>query len=149
MSDLYFAYGSNLHAPRMRERVPSAIALGAHRLRGFQIHLDKPSQDGSAKANLRARADAWAWGVVYRLDAADWAKLDACEPGYTRQRVRVQAGEIEREAETYVALARSPEPVAFTWYKRLIVEGAREHRLPADWIDFLTALPARPDPDRP
>ena len=149
MTDLYFAYGSNLHAARMQERVPSARALGAHLLEGFQFQLDKPSRDSSAKANLRVQVGARVWGVVYRLDVADWVRLDACEPGYTRQRVRVRSGEIGRKADTYVALERSPDPVAFAWYKRLIVEGAREHALPADWIDFLAALPARPDPARP
>jgi len=148
VGDLYFAYGSNLHAPRMRERIPSARALGAHLLEGFRFTLDKPSRDGSAKANLHAQADARVWGAVYRLDPADWPALDACEPGYRRQRVRLRGEDAEREADTYVSPLRSPEPVAFEWYKQLIVAGAREHALPAAWLDFLEGLPSRPDPAR-
>ena len=82
------------------------------------------------------------------LDPADWPALDACEPGYLRQRVRLRGEDAEREADTYVSPLRSPEPVAFEWYKQLIVAGAREHALPAAWLDFLEGLPSRPDPAR-
>ena len=148
VADLYFAYGSNLHAARLRERVPSARALGAHLLEGFRFALDKPSRDGSAKANLRAQPGGRVWGAVYSIDAADWARLDACEPGYRRLRVRLRAGDAERDAEAYLSQLRCEEPVAYHWYKQLIVDGAREHALPSEWIEFLQALPARPDPTR-
>ena len=148
MTDLYFAYASNLHSPRMRERVRSARALGPSLLTGFQFTLDKPSRDGSAKANLHAQPGGCVWGVVYSLDPSDWARLDACEPGYHRQRVKIRADDAVREADTYLSPLRCEEAVAFHWYKRLIVDGAREHGLPSAWIDFLEELPARPDPTR-
>lgn len=148
MADLYFAYGSNLQTARLRERVPSARVLGAHLLEGFRFTLDKPGRDGSAKANLRAQAGGRVWGAVYNLDAADWAKLDACEFGYRRLRVRLRADGAEREADAYLSQLRCEELVAFRWYKQLILDGAREHALPSEWIEFLEGLPARPDPTR-
>lgn len=133
----------------MHGRVASARTLGAHLLEGFRFTLDKPGRDGSAKANLCPQIGGHVWGTVYRLDSADWAKLDACEPGYARLRVRLRAGDTEREAGAYRSTHSCDDPVAFQWYKRLIVEGAREHALPSEWIEFLEALPARPDPARP
>ena len=52
MSDLYFAYGSNLKTERMKERIPSAMVKGISTLRGYQFKLNKLGKDGSAKANI-------------------------------------------------------------------------------------------------
>ena len=51
-------------------------------------------------------------------------------------------------ASTYVAPPTASDPVAFAWYKRFIVEGAREHDLPAPYVEILSQLPERPDPNR-
>jgi gamma-glutamylcyclotransferase len=36
----------------------------------------------------------------------------------------------------------------YDWYKALVIAGAREHGLPADYIAALAAAPAKPDPDK-
>jgi hypothetical protein len=36
----------------------------------------------------------------------------------------------------------------YSWYKRFVVEGARQHGLPADYIAGIEALPAAEDPDQ-
>ena len=41
------------------------------------------------------------------------------------------------------------DPVPYAWYKRLVIEGAREHGLPADYVAMLEAWPERPDPAGP
>ena len=147
--DLYFAYGSNLLASRMRERVSSAVARGRARLTGHRLTTDKISVDGSGKANLRAESKSVVWGVLYEIDRADWPTLDDIEVRYRRLRVQVLAADdLHLEAQTYVSSATDPALVAFDWYKRLMVEGAREHGLPADWIETLEALPETPDTRR-
>lgn len=148
MSDLYFAYGSNLKLARMRARVASARALATARLDGFRLALDKRGSDGSGKANLARQPGTSVWGVVYRLDPEHWPVLDAHEPGYRRVPVGVWTEGGELEAETYLARIHTDDPVAWDWYKRLIVEGAREHGLPADWLATLETLPERPPPER-
>jgi hypothetical protein len=144
---LYFSYGSNLALARMQERVPSAVALSRARLPGHRLTTDKRGRDGSGKANLRPDPAAAVWGVVYRFLAAHWPALDACEPGYRRVAVEVllESGE-GLGVQTYVSSLRAPDPVPLAWYKRLIVDGAREHRLPAAYLAMLEALPVRPDP---
>lgn len=146
MSTLYFAYGSNLSSARMRERVASARALCVARIAGYRLALDKRGADGSGKANLAPARGAGVWGVVYSIDLEHWPQLDACEPGYHRVEVAVWTPQRTLAAQTYRARILTGDPVAFDWYKRLILEGAREHRLPPAWLETLGALPERADP---
>ena len=143
MGGLYFAYGSNLHLARMRERVPSAEVVGRARLGGFRLSCDKCGADGSGKANLRTDSRAEVWGALYRLDPADWRILDACETRYERVSVRVEVLAEPRPAETYISEAFTANPVPYDWYWRLVLDGAREHALPADYIRTLQDQPTR------
>ena len=148
MRALYFAYGSNLSLARMRERVPSARVVGPGLLRGAGLRLDKRGADGSGKANLATDRDACVWGVAYRLAVADWDDLDAVETGYSRVTVQLELFGRSVSAQTYRSERLTADPVAFDWYKRLIVEGARQHGLPDAYISLLDALRTRPDPRR-
>ncbi len=144
---LYFAYGSNLSTSRMGERVPSARVVAAARADGRRLSLGKLGRDGSGKATLIDAPDAFVWGVVYAIDRCDWRRLDRFERGYARISVFVA---LEREqhiaATTYVAPETAPDPTAFGWYTRLIIDGAREHGLPAAYVAELERLPERDDP---
>lgn len=146
VSALYFAYGSNLKIARLRARVASARVVAPARLDDFRLALDKRGSDGSGKANLIRASGAQVWGVLYELAPGDWGALDGHEPGYARTRVRVLAEQRTLDSWTYVAQLLTEEPVAFDWYKRLILEGAREQGLPDAWLATLEALPERPDP---
>ena len=143
MSALYFAYGSNLSPARMRERVAGAEPLGAAQLSGFRLCLDKRGHDGSGKANLREDAAQVVWGALYRFDASEWPRLDAFELEYERVGVSVVCSGEVRAAHTYRSRSLTGDPVPFAWYKRLLVEGARAHGLPVEWIRHLEALPER------
>lgn len=117
----YFAYGSNLWMPRMRERCPSARVVGPSLLHGWTAVCDKPSTDGSAKLNIRPDADGAVAGVVYQIDDAERPRLDAAEPRY-------------RAIETPAGLAYAydgPPTLArpHDWYVDLVVAGARSHGL--------------------
>jgi gamma-glutamylcyclotransferase (GGCT)/AIG2-like uncharacterized protein YtfP len=140
---LYFAYGSNLSPARMRERIAGAEPLGAARLVGFCLRLDKRGADGSGKANLGHDASRSVWGALYRIDASEWPRLDAFEPGYERIAVEVEWQGAAQAAQTYRSHRLTEHAVPFAWYKRLLVEGARAHALPEDWIRELESLPER------
>lgn len=145
---LYFAYGSNLCANRMLERVPSARVIAPARVDDRQLSLGKQGRDGSGKATLIEAVGSAVWGVVYAIDRDDWRRLDAFERGYARISMLVTwAGEQDVAAITYVAPETAPDPTAFGWYKRLIVDGAREHGLPDAYLTELERLPERNDPD--
>lgn len=145
MQALYFAYGSNLSPARMRERIAAAQALGAARLAGYRLCLDKRGGDGSGKANLRADPAETVWGALYQFDAGEWPRLDGFEPGYERVAVEVEWRGATRPALTYVSQTLTPDPVPFACYKRLMLEGARAQGLPEEWIRRLEALPERAD----
>ena len=66
---LYFAYGSNMYAARLRYRVPSCrFRLSAQLLR-HRLCFHKRSSDGSGKCNAFATAASkdTVFGVVYGL----------------------------------------------------------------------------------
>ncbi len=110
---------------------------------------DKAGSDGSAKANLRADPRAHVWGALYRLGPGQLEILDRFEGGYERLQVQVQSPRgASHAALTYRSERRTGDPVPFDWYRQLILEGAREHGLPEDWLAWLEALPSRPDPER-
>jgi gamma-glutamylcyclotransferase (GGCT)/AIG2-like uncharacterized protein YtfP len=86
---------------------------------------------------------ALVWGAVYALDPGDWARLDACEQGYARIEIGIEIDDRRALAQTYRSNRLTEDPIAADWYKRLIVEGAHAHALPAEWCSWLAALPAR------
>lgn len=71
---LYFAYGSNMHAPQMARRAPRARPLGIGRLDHHRIFF---TSDGYAA--VRDRRGTSVYGVVWRIEARDVAALDRFE----------------------------------------------------------------------
>jgi uncharacterized protein (TIGR00369 family) len=137
---LYFAYGSNMVSARLRERAPSARALGAALLPGFAWRCNKPSADGSARANLVAARDAETWGVLYELHASDWDALDRAEGGYERIVVDVLRDGVRGAAQTFISNRVGDDSSPAPWYLGLVAAGAREHALPPAWIAAIEAL---------
>jgi hypothetical protein len=141
---LYFAYGANLSSARMRcsDRAPGARLVGTAALQGHVLSWCKRGADGSGRCTVRdtgAVADG-VWGVVWEVDAEDVARLDAVEgPGYRRIELRVCTANQSLEVFTYVARDEYVDPALAPaqWYRDLVVAGAREHGLPADWIRWL------------
>lgn len=149
----YFAYGSNLHPWRMRQRVPSAVPLCVATLATYELRFHKRGRDGSGKCNICHRADAAeraTMGVVYAFDAPQKAGLDAVEMGYRPREVTVHS---ERGSPltvfTYIAepchIDEGLRP--FTWYKTLVLNGAEAHGLPAEYVRAIAAVSAVADPD--
>jgi len=146
---LYFAYGSNLDARRIRERVSSARRVCTAWASGRRLIFGKRGRDGSGKATLVSDPEARVWGVLYAMVTAHWELLDRFEPGYARVAIAVTTERGESvDATTYVAPQTLDDPVAFAWYKRLVVEAARDQGLPAHYVASLERLPERPDESR-
>lgn len=144
---LYFAYGSNLSSARLRARLEEVEVLGPAVLREHRLALDKRGHDGSAKANVVPHPGEEVWGVVYELAVAHADALDRFEGGY--ERVGVEVHHAERgplDVVTYRSELRVEGWLPFAWYRAHLVEGAREHGLPPDWIARLEALPFREGP---
>ena len=149
MSHVVFAYGSNMCSGRFRDygMHPQGAGRGAL-LAGYRLLFNKQSTDTSGKANVEPHEGTQIWGVLYSIPDADLAVLDQGEVGYRRVQLPVTTSDGARR-EAWVYIASTPSPQAglrpFTWYKRFLVEGAREHALPPDYIEALENIDAVED----
>ena len=146
----YFAYGSNMHFARLRRRTPSAHPLETAVLRDHVLRFHKRGRDGSAKCNILHRHGQEVFGVVYQLAAHQQRALDRAE-GREYRRCRVEVTGLS-SGKRYRALAYQAKSFAhdedmgpYHWYKRFVVEGARQHGLPRHYIDTLAQVPGRAD----
>jgi gamma-glutamylcyclotransferase len=121
-------------------------------LHGYALRFHKRGRDGSGKCDAFHTGEHTdvLFGVVYSLSRSQQEKLDECEgPGYISRdvSVRTRAGVVT--AYTYVAREEHVEDglQPFSWYKSIVVAGARVHALPAPYIERLTIVGATFDPD--
>ena len=144
----YFAYGSNL-APSTFTGRRGITPLDAHAgwIDGFSLCFDLPVGPGErGVANVSACAGARLWGVAYRITIANAEHLDRTEG--------VDRGYYQRAPVTVHRVAPAEPLAAFTYQSRhgvtgrkpsarylgIILQGARHHALPAEWITYLEAL---------
>src|SRR5262249_9690964 len=137
----YFAYGSNMCAAIFEERRgmrPSARACGW--IDGHRLCFDLPVGPGErGVANLVAENGARMHGVVYQLTADECENLDRSEGVlagyYNRALVVVITANGERiEAFTYQSPHGSPGRKPSQRYMGLLLDGAREHGLPDEYV---------------
>jgi gamma-glutamylcyclotransferase (GGCT)/AIG2-like uncharacterized protein YtfP len=144
---LYFAYGSNLSSARLRARLEDVRPAGPARLGDHRLALNKRGHDGSAKANIVPHPGETVWGALYELAHGHLDDLDRFEGGYERATVAVERREGGLvEAVTYRSTLLVEDWLPFDWYHAHLVEGAREHGLPAEWVARLEALPGGAGP---
>lgn len=150
----YFAYGSNLHPIRMQERVPSAVVIGVVRAEGRKLTFSKRSKDCSGKCSFYESGNPTdvVYGVLYEFDSADKEKLDRAEGkgyGYNEQLVSFELNGLVYAPFTYVADHKHvvSNLVPYEWYKQFVVEGAKYHAMPDEYIAWLESITAITDPD--
>ncbi|MBX2806036.1 MAG: gamma-glutamylcyclotransferase [Hyphomicrobiales bacterium] len=154
MSDFtYFAYGSNMLTARLRERCPSAMAVGRAYASGYRQTFDKLGRDGSGKATIVADAFGRVDGVLFRISARDLPALDRAEWGYLRQD-EFPVTKLECSAQILAVTYIAPPEICrsglapFDWYLELVRAGEREHKSPDDNTESLPTFDTIPDSDR-
>jgi gamma-glutamylcyclotransferase (GGCT)/AIG2-like uncharacterized protein YtfP len=154
----YFAYASNLDVARMRERCPGGVVVGLAELHDHELTFPRFSQRwGGGGASVQPRHGRVVYGILYRVSEADLAALDQQEgfrgPGdqhneYDREPVNVELvrpddDSIPRRVRAWVYVARPANPAPPSRrYLDLIVNAARGHRLPEEYVDALSATAA-------
>jgi hypothetical protein len=135
----YFAYASNMLTARLRERAPSATAIGIGQLEDHVLRWDKRSwRDGSGKCDAEftgQRSDV-VWGVVFELDPEEKPALDMAEglgAGYMEKAVNILTEAGPLTVVTYFAIDKDASLRPYHWYKALVIAGAREHGLPPSY----------------
>lgn len=148
---LYFAYGSNLCLRQMRERCPGFRADFRAPAEGWRLCFPRSSSvRHGGVASIERRQGENVWGVVYRLTRNDWKSLNKCEgfdPGRECPLNSYCWGDLEVRDEsgrrhtvgTYFANPQGDYRPS-RGYLKLILCGAREHRLPAEYLRALRRI---------
>ncbi len=150
---LTFAYGSNMLHARIRARVPSAHPVGTAVLVGRELKWHKRGRDGSGKCDIvvSQAPEALVHGVLYAFSAEEKHLLDEAEglgTGYEEVGLEVVANGQHVRVPAYQALQIQDTVQPFTWYKALVLAGARQHRLPPAYISRIESVAAIEDQDK-
>ena len=143
----YFAYGSNMNPTIFLERRRmQPLATRRARLDGYRLVFDIPVGPGErGVANLEVADASHVWGVAYRLRPAECLRLDHSEGVhgglYARCPVEILAADGERlTAFSYRSSIRVAGRKPSARYLGLLLEGARRHGLPPQYVAALGAL---------
>lgn len=149
----YFSYGSNMSISRITDRVPSANVIDTGRVLKHVLKFHKVSKDGSSKCDIYETGDdsSEVFGVLFEIDEKEKQNLDRKEGlgyGYDQKDVEVIISETEKiNAMTYYATKTQADLKPYTWYKEHVVRGAKENKLPDNYIEKLENIEAIVDPD--
>ena len=151
----YFAYASNLHPMRLKERVPSAKLIGMTTLDSHRLTFHKRSVDGSSKCNIFDTGSATdvVHGAVYEIALEHKSDLDRFEgkgSGYIDNQIILSHKEQEYLCFTYVAqlshIVDNLKP--YHWYKEPIVLGANYLGFPDAYVSSVVSVESTEDPDQ-
>ena len=145
----YLAYGSNLFPPRLAARIAIHGVAAVVPMADTQLVFHKRGADGSGKCTLLPCDGATAYGVVYRIDAADRDTLDRIEGVGHGYRVETLCDAVLGECFFYRAEASAIDTrlVPFDWYHAYVLAGARHHGLPDDYLAAIAAVATVVDSD--
>lgn len=149
----YFAYGSNMSLLRLQERVPSAKKLEIVTLKCHQLRFHMSSHDGSGKCDSfqTNNNDDIVIGALFEINKNEKGVLDKAESlgyGYGEKFVHVhnELGETF-EALTYYAIKIDASLKPYSWYLNHVVVGAKETKLPKDYLAVIESIECIEDPD--
>lgn len=148
---LYFAYGSNMDPEQMALRCPGSRLVGTARLPGYRLAFSRySSKRNGGVADVVPDPDHEVWGVVWDLSEENLAILDGFEgydPGgtcaYSRTRIEVESEQGTLEAEIYFATRQPNPPPPSRAYMQHLIEGAKAHGLPDDYLRMLESIECR------
>jgi cation transport regulator ChaC len=143
----YFAYGSNMSPGIFLERRGMRpMATRRATLDGHRLCFDLPVGPGErGVANLELCGEARVWGVLYLLTPEQFERLDRTEGVdrgfYQRTAVDVVTDDGERVAAfTYRSRFSTRGRKPSQRYVGLLLEGARHHGLPDEYLRILQAF---------
>lgn len=145
MADVwYFAYASNMSRQQVRQRAGAPKEEKVARLDGYELNFDKLARGGTGTANIALAPGKVIWGVLYRLTEQQIKALDRFEgvpQHYRRSEVTVvDGGGNKIAAQVYLASKVRKGLKPDRQYLHRILQGAEEHKLPADYIAQLKKI---------
>jgi len=154
---LYFAYDADLFFTRFKAKMKTARVFDKGWVEGYGLKVNARShKDHSGKANLEPSTEenAVVHGVIYKIGADDKVILDRDHGlgyGFCEIAIKVRRPQAAPLfAFTYIANRQfvTPDLLAYTWYRDLMIEGAVQQGLPEAYIEtYLKQIMADIDPD--
>lgn len=130
---LHFAYGEDLPHAVFTRACPGAEWFGPARLEGHRLVFN-----AAGRANVRAEEGATVWGSLWLVPAALLPTLDAAAgDGYERTTRRIVSPAGPRTEATMYLSADEATGAASDEQLKALLAGAKESRLPADYINEL------------
>jgi gamma-glutamylcyclotransferase len=136
---LYFAYASNMNHTQMKERCPGGRFLKPVVLEGYRLVYDGYSvtRQGATANIVKSDADS-VRGALFEITEKDKLALDSHE-GYPKEYDRKVVEVKDAQGSAYAAMTYfrpgralgKPHPD----YEKVILDGAKDCRLPEDYID--------------
>jgi gamma-glutamylcyclotransferase len=128
----------------------------ATKLQRHTLRFHKRSTDGSGKADAEYTGNDsdLVWGFVYELDQAEKWRLDQAEGlgnGYWEKEITVVDCRSQTDSAVMYYADKSHKDSTlkpYSWYLRFVLEGAKQHRLPADYVESLEAVESIEDRSR-
>jgi hypothetical protein len=143
----YFAYGSNMQRDTfVRRRGIQPLRSVCARLDGYRLCFDLPVGPGErGVANIVADHSDHVCGVLHLISAGELERLERSEGVhvglYRRVEIELETADGERlRACTLVSPFAGTGRKPSARYIGLLLEGAREHGVPAEWIARLEAF---------
>jgi gamma-glutamylcyclotransferase len=144
----------NMSLTRLRERVPSAQFAAVATLPGHSLRFHKVSEDGSGKCDAESTGnpDDRVVGVAFEISDDEKLALDKREglgAGYDEKVVEVVTKEGDKLSPSmYFATNIDSSRKPYCWYKEHVLVGARENKLPKDYIARIESIETVDDPDK-
>ncbi len=150
---IIFSYGSNMYSKRLIKRVPSVKILCIGKSQGFKVEFSKRSEDKSGKATLikTTNKSDIIWGTISIISKKEKPLLDKAEglgKGYYEEYIPIKTKTDEGiYLLTYIAEDSyiDKKLIPYSWYKTLVIEGAKENGLPKKYIEKLELQEAKED----
>jgi hypothetical protein len=129
---------------QMQRRCPSSRFVCVACLPDHSFGITRHSRlRNCGTANVFPRRGAEVWGVIYDVSDADLTILDSFEDGYRREILTFYPfakNEPPLDALVYLAELEQNVPRPNAEYRRLIVDGAKQWKLPEAYVAVLEAI---------
>jgi len=145
----YFGYGANLDLERFTKYQMNVEPVGVARLDDHALKFSLPCEYlGKGFASVDPEPGKTVWGYLYKIDHASLLLLDIMEWAvlnqYHRSSVRIQTLDgVTVNGYTYVARYPREGLVPSDAYKQQMVESARQHAFPDEYIRQIESSASR------
>lgn len=137
----YFAYASNLKKSTLEQRTGSKIENYLQgRLLDYGFRFNVKNSDGTARANIIFSESEDVFGAIYEIENIFKEALLSTEPGYRLINVSIETDTGNVPAFTFISDHDDEDIYPSKDYLKSITEGAKEHKLPQEYLEFVVSM---------